>query len=160
MNCCTHVLSTGFLRLVHTVVMDLCCPLKFWIFCRRVRVVGGALSVFRCLIPLYANACIMADSFAPWTLYLAGIWRSSLSAITFLIPSLASLLLSSFPWLPLCPFTYLNCVVDVYCLRRKAVFLNSGAFYMVIQLMSSQVRRSSQVTQNLTLLGLTISHRH
>jgi len=70
-----------------------------------------------------------------------GIRRSSSSGIGFCAPSLASLSLSSFPWSPLCPLTHLKCVVAVWCLRRKAAFLKSGAFWTAIHLMSSQFVR-------------------
>ena len=57
-------------------------------------------------IPLYAVACIRADSFAPWTLNSYGISRFSASGVLLSAPRFASILLSLLPWTPLCPFTH------------------------------------------------------
>ena len=51
-----------------------------------------------------------------------------MSGILFLAPSLASLSLSSFPWLPLWPLIHLKCVVAVRHLRAKATCRNSVVF--------------------------------
>ena len=87
----------------------------------------------------YARACDIFVSLIPFVWKCSGTDRSISSAVGLLAPSLASLSASSFPWVPLWPFTHLKWVGAL--LRRSwyAVAFIHVAFGTFVQPESSSL---------------------
>jgi hypothetical protein len=133
-NCCTLGRMTCLLRLFHIVAVVSLVPLdpsiaRFAAWMYSVASGRGGLCRFS-RMPLYTVFWSIVCSFTPCRLNSGGICRSSTSYSSFSAPSSASLLLSSFPNVPLWALTQL-----------KAAFLNRAAFSIPIRPMSSQVRK-------------------
>lgn len=69
-------------------------------------------------MPLWANACVKLVNFAPCKSYSGRISSGRVLGSSFSAPSFANLSPSSFPRLPLWPFTHSKKVGAVQCLRR------------------------------------------
>jgi len=100
----------------------------------------GLISFDRC-IPWYAFACVRVASLAPLRSNSIGTFRSSTSGSCLFAPCLARQSLSSFPVVPLCPLIHWNIVQAGQYLNRCTAFLNSAAFFMLIQPSFSQFSR-------------------
>jgi len=83
-------------------------------------------------MPLYANAWVSDDIFAPWTLKLSRIFRSRTSGFGLAAPSLASWSLCLLPSTPLWPLTHWKAVVAVRRRSRYAALWKNWAFSMPI----------------------------
>jgi hypothetical protein len=89
----------------------------------------------------YANDCVKADRRVPCISKCAGTSRLTVVAMGSVAPLLASLSLSLFPLLPLCPLTHWRYVGVDHLLSRYAALWNHFLLLMPIQPMSSHFWR-------------------
>ncbi len=92
-------------------------------------------------IPLYAIDWLIVASLAPCRSNSIGILRSICVGTSWLALSFASLSLSSFPSMLLCPLIHVNAVLADRLLSRYAAFWNHSAFRIPIHPWFSQFWR-------------------
>ena len=128
-------LITFFLMLCHIVafVSSLCiiCLIAMQVSCRFSSEVFLISGCFLSRMPLYAVACIRVDSFAPCMLNSLGISRFSRSGFHLFTPCLASISLSSLPWILSCPLIHCRVILADLCLIRCATFLKNSVFFYI-----------------------------
>ena len=109
-NCRTFDLIVGFCRPLQIVLFVSSFPVYLAIASRvsskLFAVAGLVYGPLFSSMPLYAVACVSVANLAPCRSNSFGISRFSSSGATLFAPSLANLSLSSFPSMPLCPFTH------------------------------------------------------
>ncbi len=143
--CWTRGRRTGHFRLFHIVAVVSLVPfitsIASLVACMLSIVSGhggfGLLSV----MPRYAVFWSIVLIFAPCRSNSTGISRLSSSDTSFCAPSFTSLSLSSFPSIPLCPFTHLKDVLADLFFSRYAAFLNSAVLSIPIHPWSSHFLR-------------------